>query len=358
MIQYKNLLKKFIFTLLSIFLIIASFNYFVDAYQIFRKQTNSSIIEDLKKGYFISSDSITVNRIENIYDQLLFFYKNENIDTLAIGSSRAAYLNKELIFHSQNVKYLNFTTGTALLSELAKMIGLFNKHSIGLPETVIIGLDPWIFGEQIQLGKIKKLINSSSTLSNNNLSQLFNYEYTKINLERFFKKSSYIKSKKLNDIRVRNNNNMILSPNGDLYYPLKIENTDLQKFKKGVLDFIAKCKTMSFDRRCLNFNKVKNINEFLYFINYIQNRGSKVIIFLAPIAPTFYSHILNNYQFDNYYSDIKAFLKELKVKVIGDYNPKTFNLKDDDFIDTMHPKPKVIKQIFETNKIDLMEDLK
>ena len=45
-----------------------------------------------------------------------------------------------------------------------------------------------------------------------------------------------------------------------------------------------------------------------------------------------------------HYKNIRNTLKDLKLTVIGDYNPATFNLNDADFIDALHPKTKAIKQ--------------
>ena len=348
---YKTLLVKFTFTVITLVVMIVSFNFMVDSYHIFRENPKDSIVYDLKNGNYVSSKTITSNRIDNIYDKLLFLYKNVKIDLLAIGSSRTLPLHKELIISDQNIQYLNFTTGTARLSQLAEMVGLFKKHSIKLPKNIIIGLDPWIFDEKIPLSKVKSLLNLRATQITKNYNQLFNYEYTKINFESMFADNSYIKSKNISDIRKKSKNNMIMSPFGDLYYPESQENVDLKIIQKRILDHINRCKANNFNTRCVDYATLNNIKEFVFFINYLKSNGSNVIIFLAPISPTFYAHILNNNNFKDHYKNILNTLKDLKVTVIGDYNPATFNLNDEDFMDSFHPKTKVIKQIFKTKKL-------
>jgi len=352
--SHKKLLFKFAYISVLIIILIVSFNLIVDSFNIFGKNKNNSIIDELKNGKYITSELIATNRINNIYDKLLFLYKNNNLDALAIGSSRAISLHKELIFNNQKVQYLNFTTGTARLNHLAKMIGLFKKHSMELPSRIIIGLDPYIFDNQISLSTIKSLINNQTSQINNDYSQLFNYEYTKINLQSIFTENSYISSANLQDARAQNENFMTLSPNGDLYYPESQENLDLESIQNSITKFIDGCEANKFDIRCMNMKNLNNLEEFSYLVNYLKKNGSKVIIFLSPIAPTFYSYLLKKTNFKEHHEHIKNILKNLQLDFIGDYNPYIYNLKDKNFIDSLHPKTEVIKQIFKTQKVDLM----
>jgi hypothetical protein len=146
--EYKILLKKHILSTTILFVLIAAFNYIVDDFNLFGSHNNDSMVYDLYNGYYITSENIAANRVDNIYDKLLYLKRNERIDVLAIGSSRTKSLHKDLIFADQSINYLNLTDGTAGLNHYAKVMGLFNKYSIPIPPKIIMGLDPWVFDEK------------------------------------------------------------------------------------------------------------------------------------------------------------------------------------------------------------------
>ena len=93
----KNLIIGISFSSLSILLL----NYTVDKFNFFN-QSNNNIIKDLHEGYYISGDTISINRVDNIYEGLI---KNiDSIDVLAIGSSKTILLHKKLLFNSSSLK--------------------------------------------------------------------------------------------------------------------------------------------------------------------------------------------------------------------------------------------------------------
>jgi hypothetical protein len=349
----KKTVYFFINTSLVLIISIVVFNYETDTFNLYGNHSNNSIINDLNQKYYISSKNITSNRVDNIYDKLLYIKKNEKIDVLVIGSSRVMFFHKEFMFDNSNIEYLNFTDGTASLNHYAKVIGMFNKYSIKLPKTIILGLDPWVFDSHTTISKIKNLINISPNSNDSHYGQLFNFEYTKLNLFSFVEKKSYIKSKSIEQLLNNQNSNMILSPNGDIYYPKAKENIDLKNLKNLIYNNIKTCKKMNYDTKCVDYDVLRNISEFRYFLNYLKDKGCKVIIYLPPFAPTFYNYIVEDNKFKHHYNRIIKILKDEKIKhIIGSYNPNDLNLTDSDFMDSIHPKNLTIEKIFKNIKID------
>ena len=239
-----------------VFFSIIGFNYYVDAFSLF-DSPRSSIAQDLSNSYYITGDNIASNRVENIYEPLIKNIKN-SIDILTIGSSRAMLLHRDILFGKDELEYYNFTDGTARLRHYAKILGLLNKHNIAFPHTVILGLDPWIFDEKASLSQIKNLLNNHKN-DVFNYSQLFNYEYTKINLMSLINQKKYSKSKRLQELK--NSENVIISPDGDMYYPSQKDRISLDKLLQNIKKGLNKCDETNSNTKCVNYNKLNNFSE-------------------------------------------------------------------------------------------------
>jgi len=361
--NYKKwVIKFFFFFFLSSFLIII-FNYWVDAFNLFKEtklHNNSNIIEDLENKYYISYDGVDSNRVENIIRPLISRMKK--IDILSLGSSRIMLLHKELL-NNEELKYYNFTNGTARLDHYAKIIGMFNMYNIKLPKYIILGIDPWVFDEQWNISDIKDLLKTNQRKSYKNYLQLFNFEYTKINFSTLKKRlkstkkskvdisfnrenmNNYFRSKNFKNLLIKENKNIILSPYGDLYYPISKKTINLQEVKAK----INQCKQNNFNTKCVDYKKLNNFNELQFLINFLQNNGVKIAIFLAPFEHTFYKHIIENNNFLVHEKKIKEFFIKNNLPIIGSYNPQDLNLSSDYFSDSIHVSELGMKRIFSNN---------
>lgn len=352
--SYKNWVHSFVIGAAILSLIIAMFNYKIDSFNLF-KSKNENVVKDLLNKNYVSYDSIAVNMLENIYEPII--QKNIKVDVLAIGSSRTMLLHRDLLFN-KNVSYYNFTAGTARLSHYVRVVSLFNKHGLKLPKNIILGIDPWVFDAPIAPGNTKELLNKYKA-DTKKYEQLFNYEYTKINFEKLKKNNfslnfektekkivDYLKDKNVNTLFAQDNSNVIMSPDGDLYYPLnkkKIEESFIQKR-------IEKCSEAKFDTKCIRYKTLNNFSELKYLIDYLKNKNINVIIFLAPFEPSYYEHVVKNYNFATHNRIILEFFRLNSLKVVGSYNPNDFNLTREHFYDAIHPTEKAIQIIFKDLK--------
>ena len=322
--------------------IIVVFNYSVDSFNLFEK-SNANISKDLNDGYYVTGNNISSNRVDNIYESMIEAIKE--VDVIAIGSSRTMLLHKDLLFNDDKIIYYNFTDGTAYLKHYAKIIGLFNKHNIPFPHNIILGIDPWVFDQKASLSQIKRLINNTNNDSSEYL-QLFNFEYTTINLKSLFNKKEYQKSKNLNDLLTIKNNNIIISPNGDLYNPLSVSIVDTNRLIKSVKEDLKKCDESNYDTKCIKYSKLNNFNELNYLIDYLKNKDVNVIVYFSPFEPTFFEHIVKYNKFSIYNKQIRRFFVENNINTIGSYNPSDYNLTSNYFLDGIHPVDSAIKIIF------------
>jgi hypothetical protein len=345
--KYFKWVKNVLISVCIIFLSITGFNYYIDAFNLFNK-SNTNIAQDLHNGYYITGDKIASNRVDNIYEPLIKNIKN-NIDILAIGSSRTMLLHRNTLSGKGALEYYNFTSGTARLKHYAKILGLLNKYKIAFPHTVILGLDPWIFDEKASLSQIKNLLNNYSD-NEFNYSQLFNYEYTKINILNIINQRKYLKSKKIQDLK--NSKNVIISPDGDLFYPEHSNDISAEKLIKNVKKGLEYCDKNNRNTKCVKYNKLNNFFEVKFILNYLRERNVNIIVYLAPFEPTFYNHITRYNNFSEYNNDIVSFFRKNNIKVIGSYNPVDLNLSSDYFLDGIHLNQDGINSIFKSIQLN------
>ena len=347
---YKLWLKVLLFSSFFSFMLIVTFNYYIDSFQLFDKKKNT-VSSDLLNGYYISSKIISVNRVENIYESMI---KNSKFtDVLAMGSSRTMLLHKEL-FLTNNINYFNFTDGTAGLKHYVRILGLFNKYKKQIPKKIILGVDPWVFDKKVSLNSVATILKSKQDIeSKSKYSQLFNFEYTKINLLSLFKSNTYKKSKNLGSLI--SGNNMVMSSSGDFYYPIKKNQINSLEISKIVDNNIIKCNKINYNTKCINYKELNNFNEMAYLLDYLEENKIEVTILLFPFEPVFYNHISHNYSFFESNERIINFFKSKKVKIKGSYDPLVFNLNSTDFMDSIHLSESGMKK-FLTNLNLITED--
>jgi hypothetical protein len=207
--------------------------------------------------------------------------------------------------------------------------------------------------------KVMNLVSSTSDYSNSKYTQLINYGYTKINLMSVLKDKQYQKSKHVRELsrhldKLYSGDYDIISPNGDIYSPFQ-EGTRTYSIASIITETINKCNKTNYDPKCMNYNKLRNINAFRSLINYIKSKGSEIIIFLPPFSPTFFHHVVDNNNFSTHNDKILTILREEGLnKIVGSYDPSVLNLNDSDFSDSIHPTVDALRSVFKNIKIDTL----
>jgi len=366
---------KFLFICLSLFLSFFSFN-FVE--KIFR---NNKIISSkflfcslipviiflltlsyLSKNFF-SSDSKNgteaylarlLSTSEAVYEPKLnerYFIKyrilHETLDpkNLIIGSSRLMQVNSKI----NNDYNLNLSVSGASIEDHIAITGMaLNKFN---PNTILLGADPWLFNKfnnQVRWKSLSKEYNLTleNIKNNNDKNKIINF-YLNENKFSFFEiilnntyKFLNIRNLKLdlkND-NIINNESAIILRNGMRIYGKK-DRTGI--YNDRVISY-------SLEKYEFSDEKYKIYKEFIQYLKNFHNKN--VILVLSPYNQNSYDLTLNTKPF---FQDLeKSFLnlaKEIKISIIGSYNPKIFNCYRNDFYDYQHPKEvcmsKIINQI-------------
>ena len=95
----------------------------------------------------------------------------------------------------------------------------------------------------------------------------------------------------------------------------------------------------------------KQFNDYSNFIDYLKNYHKKeVILVLAPYYSPSYELTLKKIPA---YLDIEKKFTSLaakyKIKILGSYDSKLVNCKNNEFYDSMHPKDVCMKKLINKN---------
>jgi len=342
-IDVKNFIKLTFF--LSLFLFCFSISTF---YYFSNKGSNEPrMAKLLTKNNAIFSTAMD----ERIFIKHRIIYENYNPQILVIGSSRIMQLGENEL----NKKTLNLSvSGASIEDQIAITEMALEKFN---PTTIYLSADPWLFHEynnqkrwkSIKADYDKALLNInlwSKEKSNFNKIRLINEDDKTLNinlneniLEKVFSKinlnSNFVIPA---NIKPTENKSLILR-DGKRVYDLKYQNQKIEK------DIIIYSSMKNYEYSSLYFKNYDN------FISYIKNYHKKeVILVLSPYyKPSFeltVKKIPAYLEIENKFINLAV---KHKIKIIGSYDSKLANCKNNEFYDSMHPKDlcmqKLLKKI-------------
>jgi len=132
-LKYKLFVKNFIKYFLIISFIIISINYIVDPLFTFKSTQNINI----KQKDFN----------ERIQKTNFLYYINSDFDSLLLGNSRSTYINTQKIDKNKMGKVFNYAVNAMSVEEYDSVIQNFIQITGKQPKVILIGVDPFNFGE-------------------------------------------------------------------------------------------------------------------------------------------------------------------------------------------------------------------
>lgn len=344
-------------------------NYFVDPAGLFRGGGyENGIVKIFMQGLNVANAS---NYNERLLQLCYINADKKPKDTIVLGSSRVKQINADN-FNSEN--FFNHGISCASLEDFFTICEMYEEKN-KLPSTIILGLDPWILNK------------------NNDLRQwqfFRDYYFAFINrlqggktVDTFFSRYNYLMfeiKQKLNLISpsyfgitirylVRHIPELIKTGRIKMdYYPTKLDNANvanrldvnilvadgtLADGKDSILKMRADVKNyithdpVYFLGGFYELDK-ENQQNFEKFVEYLLKRNTKVIFFIPPFHPYVYKYLMDSTRYqiiakaETYFRTIGS---QKRIKVIGSYDPLQCGLKDEDFLDGVHPTREAVDKL-------------
>ena len=351
--EYKKNTLIFLTSVITLLIIVATFNYNVDPAGLFRKT---------EYEYGIAKIMLEGKNVANLsdYDERLvlkYFIQNINFqpNTIVLGSSRSL-----LIAPNNNYKknFFNSSVSGASLKDIVAIYGLYDYNKVK-PKTIIIALDPWLLNTDV--GQIKWQSIQSS----------YNYELSKLGIENDEFHSNSNNIRKLQELismpyfKASCDKLKMLKKEKRLeYYPTDAYYLDVSiKRKDGTIGYDSEYRNSSLEKinqsavtyanaeeiySLGDFKKLSNEKLFEAFVKNLISQNIHVVLFLPPYHPYVYSVISNTAKYhkvleaEKYFSN---FANKNHLYIYGSYDPHKLNLSDNDFYDGMHLKESTVKRM-------------
>ena len=330
-------MKKVLISILLTLITIISFNYFVDSsgrYYTKKKIIKKSLYELEQNNYFYATQNFFERLLKK---ELIKKNKNNNIEIVICGSSRAAIMNEKIIGNS-NFLNLAFSFSTLfdslIMCDYAYSKLRSNKMIIVLDYYYFIDLDNKHFKyEWISLFQDKKFKDYKKKLS----TKTYLYYITNYYFSLFKNLLSYDLLKenviKLYDKNKENKNFLKINSNGSFEINFDSNSQINLKDKER------------YAENHLKFAKTINQENLLFFEKYLEKNKKNIEIYLLPYSPIYYKTLKKSKVITELNNKIEEISKKNKIKILGSYNPNDFFCDEKNFSDAVHPDIKCLTKI-------------
>lgn len=342
---------KRIFTILIVPLIlIGGVNYYFDPDYTLRKDYIAPLAKALHEGKMISGP---VNVNSRLLKKEWIKQLPEIPEILVLGSSRTLALSQQTF---PGKYFINASVSNCTFQDMYAFLELIERMDRGLPKTIIICTDQWLFGNSFVekqwlenksefMGMAKKIENlplnkiaSKWDLNKEWIKELFSVRY-------LFHSLKYRgRTEKFEICQSIEKDKMMFLPDGSRFIPEWVINTPENEVSEKARNYFYSSKDEYFtilDRlQCDLFEGM---------IKHIVSKNCKIILFIPPYHPETYrllkqsGQTIGIFKAESYLLD---FAKAHDLKIIGATNPDSLNLSSVDFYDAVHLKPKTLSRIF------------
>lgn len=282
------------------------------------------------------------------------------LQAISIGSSRVLQLTNII---AGTTNFFNAGMIGAEQPDVMSSYYLFDRAE-KIPEVVIFGVDPWIFSsapEATTYRRVdKKMYNEflyyglgypvEITTEEENMNfwlSLTSPAFFQENLKYYIQNKETGMRPQIVQGDLYQQPNDVKLPDGSVLYSNEIRNTSSED-----VDHIALTAINNSFVNCEGFTQMDPnlMHLFDQFINYMQQKGSQVVLLLTPYHPIVYQKVLE--QPDRYsgFWQVESWLKEYALSkglaLYGSYDPKAVNCTNSDFFDGWHIKGEGISKFF------------
>ena len=367
----KKLILKILCIAFPVLLLVGFVNAYIDPAALFlRSREIAAVVDLLQEGnYVVGAQNMNERHLQKQRIQ-----REEALpDIIAIGSSRV--LQMDSVFIKQHVgegTFVNHAVSGGGLYDYYGILGCYGLYQGKWPETIIIGADPWIFNGdnteeqrydfyQNEINYMRALVSAQedrwwekpkvmADSAWDFVVQLFSPSYFQYALEWWqdaetAKQFSYgvVESEDATESALRR-------PDGSLRYPFDITYRDPLEVEREVEGAIASNSIYQMtDYAKTNAQMQK---EFILLVDFLQEQGVEVILYLPPFHPAYYEYFDTN---DNYQAIMMTevwllqYADSREIAVYGSYDPAYQSLTSADFLDGIHLRDLKTSEIWPLN---------
>lgn len=280
---------------------------------------------------------------------------------LVNGSSRSMMIDKS--FTKEDKTFYNASNVGADIYDFFTSYYIFEKEH-KTPEIFVMGVDRWLFNdgeENLDKRSDKELYYEflGEELGYENLEYekpnpmekykaLLDPSYFQGSVRYYFKdKSADVQPEPVDPRDIWDSNEVIKAPDGSVIY-----DKEFRTRGQYAVDYDALAAANAEPiMRLGDYDKLSReyTLQFEKFIEYLQEKGVKIMIYLPPYHPIVYDTAF--YYYDRYHclfeaeEYIRSVGQKYGIEVYGSYNPYVLELTNEDFFDGLHLKQGSIKKI-------------
>ncbi len=347
----KKFIKKGLIFIIPLVLMIILTNYFVDPANLFSSEFEKELAEILINDQNAAG---VYNYDERIFQKEYIEKKKNKIEAAVLGSSRSLQIREDMI---EGDGFFNHGVSGAVLEDYIAITEIYREND-KLPEKIIMGLNPWIFNKY----NIEKRWHSIEEYYYSFLDQ--DYQKDEAIMEQFFGRNfmqlfsaTYFQASFETLIKGQAFKDIEETEAESLAVPVKLADGSLvyQQPRKNISVEDAEIEAQNYIRNGVySLENFKEINDeywqqFEQLIDFYLEQEVELVFYLPPYHPLVYDYLEKNEEYHIIYEVeeyIRAFAAENNIKVVGDYNPSELKLDRNDFHDGMHPKERVMEELF------------
>lgn len=332
----KKFIIKTILSILPVFILLVSVNYFGDAARLFDSGYEKRMTTILFSGKYITNIS---NYDDRVFQKEIIENIKNTPETIVIGSSRTMLIDSS--FAGGGRFFNHSVSGASLEDEIA--IYQIYKENKKLPKNIWLGIDPWFFNEDNgqerwkSIGEYYSRFFNNDTEENSELykySELISFSYFQSSL----KKLPAVISGKDNPVATTNlyNKTNTKLTDGSITYGKTYREASPEKVRSKAEQYLTG-ELYSLD----HFNEISPElwNNFEKFISELKKYNINISLILTPYHPIVYNRIKDDYkQVIVLEEKLRSFAELNNIKLHGSYNPEKINLDENHFFDGMHCK--------------------
>ena len=290
-----------------------------------------------------TSEAVLIPKIdERQFMKQRVIQENYKPQSLIVGSSRIMQLTN----HQGTSKILNLAVSGATIEDQITIIEMaLEKFN---PNKILLGADPWLFNKNNNQERWKSLsreyklaLNNIELLKKKNKILEINSDKINYHIYEDILKNIY------QFLNIRNLNINLEESNVDKTEKAIILKNGKRVYGKRDIPDKIKEKIVTYSMTNYEFSE-NNFKLYKKFINYlIQVHNKKIVLVLSPYTQESYKLSIKKIPFYSISeSKFRQLGKELKIEIIGSYNPSNTSCKQEDFYDSMHPKDSCMKKLF------------